>query len=71
MNLIKDNYYEKYGLVVAALECNGELIIELSKLEVKEILYTRTFVLNGYYENQTEDLIDDCVFMYERSLKNK
>ena len=69
MNLIKDNYYEKYGLVVAALECNGELIIELSKLEVKEVLYTRTFVLNGYYENQTDDLIDDCVFMYERSLK--
>ena len=69
MNLIKDNYYEKYGLVVGAVEYDGVLTIELSRLEVNQVLYTRTFVLNGYYENQTDDLIDDCVFMYERGLK--
>lgn len=67
--MIKDNYYEKYGLVVDADEVDNVLTIKLSDLESPDILYMKRFILNGHYRTQTDDLIDDCVYMYEKSLE--
>jgi len=65
-----NSYYEKYGYVVSTTMNDTKLKIELSHLDDDVILYEKVFTIYGYYEDQLDELVDDCVYMYEKKLNN-
>ena len=63
-----NNYIERNYLI--EIDNDGSnCLIKLTKEDCLDHCFYYNFKLYGYYEGQEADLVEDCIDMYERTLK--
>ena len=66
---IGNDTFTESGYLVELISEETELTIKLTELDSINSTFTHTFKLYGTYPGQTNDLVDDVIWMYEN--KNK
>lgn len=66
---INNNTYIEQGYLIEVEDLESTLTISLTKEDSIDHCFKYTFKLYGRYQNQINDLVDDCIGMYERKIK--
>ena len=66
---ISNNTYIERGYLVEVDNDGAFCNIKLTQEDSLNPCYQYTFTLYGSYEGQEDDLVEDCIGMYERTLK--